>query len=167
MGEASILAPRKGGLDLERALSHTVVAVSEKYGAEGLSVAEMAALTGVTGHTLRYYERIGLIQSVTRNGGNQRRYQAGDVEWVQFLLRLRETGMPIAQMREYSVLRARGESSLSERLELLTAHHERLRQQIATLHGHERALRIKVETYRQMLADTVHTDVQRNGDTND
>ncbi len=126
--------------------------MSEKQNPDGLSVAEMAAVTGVSGYTLRYYERAGLIQAVTRTGGNQRRYQPGDVEWVRFLLRLRETGMPISQMHQYADLRAEGESSLRARLELLDAHHERLRQQITVLRGHERALRAKVETYRQMLA---------------
>ncbi len=126
--------------------------MSEKQNPDGLSVAEMAAVTGVSGYTLRYYERAGLIQAVTRTGGNQRRYQPGDVEWVRFLLRLRETGMPISQMHQYADLRAEGESSRRARLELLDAHHERLRQQITALRGHERALRAKVETYRQMLA---------------
>lgn len=64
-----------------------------------LTVAQMSAATGVPAHTLRYYERVELIRPVARNSGNQRRYSAADVEWVKFLLRLRETGMPIAQMR--------------------------------------------------------------------
>lgn len=117
-------------------------------------MAEMSAVTGVSGYTLRYYERAGLIQSVTRSRGNQRRYQPADVEWVRFLLRLRETGMPIAQMRQYSNLRADGHTSIRARLELLAEHRDRLREQIASLHGHERALRAKVDTYRQMLADS-------------
>lgn len=134
----------------------------QKQDRDGLSVAEMAAVTGVSGYTLRYYERAGLIRAVTRSGGNQRRYQPGDVEWIRFLLRLRETGMPIAQMREYAALRSHGDVSIRARLDLLAAHHERLREQIATLRGHERALRAKVETYRQMLTDT-----EQNGDTDD
>lgn len=125
-------------------------------------MAEMSAVTGVSGYTLRYYERAGLIEAVTRTSGNQRRYQPGDVEWVRFLLRLRETGMPIAQMREYADLRAQGAASIRARLALLAEHHERLREQITTLHGHERALRAKVETYRQMLADN-----EQDGDTDD
>lgn len=128
--------------------------MTEKQNPDGLSVAEMTAVTGVSGYTLRYYERAGLVQAVTRSGGNQRRYQPGDVEWVRFLLRLRETGMPIARMREYAALRAQGDASIRARLELLAEHHERLREQITQLRGHERALHAKVETYRQMLADT-------------
>lgn len=125
-------------------------------------MAEMSVVTGVSGYTLRYYERAGLIEAVTRSSGNQRRYQPGDVEWVRFLLRLRETGMPIAQMREYAALRAQGDASIRARLTLLAEHHERLREQITTLRGHERALRAKVETYRQALADN-----EQDGDTDD
>lgn len=128
----------------------------------GLTVAEMAAVTGVSGHTLRYYERAGLIHAVPRTGGNQRRYEPDDVEWIRFLLRLRETGMPIVQMREYAALRAEGTASLRARLELLTQHHERLQKQISTLRGHERALQTKVETYRQSLAD-----LEKDGATDD
>ena len=74
----------------------------------GLTVAQMSAATGLSAHTLRYYERAELIRSVARTAGNQRRYSAADVTWLAFLLRLRETGMPIAQMREYAALRAQG-----------------------------------------------------------
>lgn len=121
---------------------------------DGISVAQMAETTGVTGYTLRYYERAGLISSIPRTSGNQRRYRASDVEWVRFLLRLRETGMPIAQMRDYAILRAQGDASLTPRLDMLTDHHQALRQQIKTLQAHERALRTKITTYRQMIADT-------------
>lgn len=121
---------------------------------EGLSVAQMAETTGVTGYTLRYYERAGLIHAIARTSGNQRRYRASDVEWVRFLLRLRETGMPIAQMRCYAALRAQGGPSLRHRLDMLTDHHRALRQQIKTLQAHERTLHTKIETYQKMIADT-------------
>jgi len=119
---------------------------------EGLSVAQMAALSGVSAHTLRYYERAGLIDQVERSVGNQRRYFARDVEWVKFLLRLRETGMPIAQMREYAQLRAEGTSTTAARLALLQTHQRGLREQIALLRRHEQALDTKIEAYRHDLA---------------
>jgi len=117
----------------------------------GLTVAQMAAATGVSAHTLRYYEKAGLIESVARNAGNQRRYSAADIEWLKFLLRLRETGMPIAQMREYSELRADGAKTTAARLSLLEAHQARLHEQIALLRQHEKALAAKITTYRTDL----------------
>jgi len=121
---------------------------------EGLSVAQMATLTGVSADTLRYYERAGLIPHVTRNAGNQRRYQQSDVEWIRFLLRLRQTGMPIAAMRAYAGLREQGESTVAARMALLSDHQQRLRDQLRVLRAHHRALEHKIATYAQMLADT-------------
>jgi len=110
--------------------------VTDEVGALSLTVAQMAAATRVSAYTLRYYERAGLIRPVARNSGNQRRYSAADVEWVRFLLRLRETDMPIAQMREYAELRARGVLTTEARLVLLGAHQAGLREQIARLRAH-------------------------------
>ncbi|EEP72432.1 MerR family transcriptional regulator [Micromonospora sp. ATCC 39149] len=118
----------------------------------GLTVAQMTAATGVSGHTLRYYERAELIRPVARNSGNQRRYSSADVEWLKFLLRLRETGMPIAQMREYAQLRERGSVTTEPRLRLLEAHQAGLRRQIARLRAHEKALAGKIATYLDDLA---------------
>lgn len=117
-----------------------------------LTVAQMSEATGVTAHTLRYYERAELIRPVARNSGNHRRYSAADVEWVRFLLRLRETGMPIARMREYSALRERGPMTTEPRLRMLEAHQEGLREQIVSLRTHERALAEKIAIYRDDLA---------------
>lgn len=118
----------------------------------GLTVAQMSAATGVSAHTLRYYEGAGLIQPVARTAGNQRRYSAADVTWLQFLLRLRETGMPIVQMREYAQLRAQGPTTIEQRMRMLDAHRAAVQAQIATLRGHETALAAKIATYRRDLA---------------
>ncbi len=118
----------------------------------GFTVAQMSAATGMTAHTLRYYERADLIRPVARNSGNQRRYSSADVEWVNFLQRLRETGMPIAQMREYAALREEGPATTEPRLRLLEAHQASLREQIARLRVHENALAEKIATYRGDLA---------------
>ncbi|MFT3888376.1 MAG: MerR family transcriptional regulator [Arachnia sp.] len=122
----------------------------------GLTVAQMSEATGVSAHTLRYYERAGLIRPVARNAGNQRRYSAADIEWVGFLLRLRETGMPIARMREYADLRDQGSATTAERLRMLEAHKAELRAQIARLRAHDTALTSKIATYRDDLA-ALHT----------
>lgn len=124
----------------------------------------MSAATGVTAHTLRYYERAELVRPVARSSGNQRRYSVADVEWVKFLLRLRETGMPIAQMREYSVLREQGPSTTESRLQLLEMHQAVLHQQVERLRAHEKVLASKIATYRKNLS-SLQTP-QKNG-TND
>ena len=126
--------------------------MEQEQGEVDLTVAQMSVATGVSAHTLRYYEKAGLIRPVSRNSGNQRRYSAADVEWVRFLLRLRETGMPIAHMREYAQHRERRSVTIEPRLRLLEAHQAGLREQIARLRTHEKALAAKVATYQDDLA---------------
>lgn len=109
-----------------------------------LTVAEMSAATGISAHTLQYYERAGLIRPVVRSSGNQGRYSPADVESVKFLLRLRETGMLIAQMSEYAILREDGAITTEPHLRLLEEHQAGLREQIARLRAHEKALATKI-----------------------
>jgi DNA-binding transcriptional MerR regulator len=72
--------------------------------ATDLTVAEAANETGVSAHTLRYYERAGLLPPVERNGSGHRRFTAEDVEWVVMITRLRSTGMPILEAHREQVL---------------------------------------------------------------
>ncbi|HAM43664.1 MAG TPA: MerR family transcriptional regulator [Propionibacteriaceae bacterium] len=125
---------------------------------DGLTVAQMSCACGLSAYTLRYYERAGLIRPVARNSGGQRRYGAADIEWVRFLVRLRETGMPIRQMRHYAALRESGNSTIEPRLQLLEEHQTALKEQIARLTAHEQALADKITTYRSSLTEPGTTD---------
>ena len=89
-----------------------------------LTIAQVAEATGLSTHTLRYYERIGLLDSVQRRDNGHRVFRAEDMTWLAFLLRLRDTGMPIAQMLQYAALRRQGDSleSVSARQRLLELH---------------------------------------------
>ncbi len=115
-----------------------------------LSIAEVARQTGLSAHTLRYYERAGLIASVRRAPGGQRRYVAADLDWIRFLLRLRDTRMPIRQMQVFARLRSQGDSTVTERRALLEQH---LVEVLASIHAMQRAaqaLQTKVDHYRGM-----------------
>ena len=80
-----------------------------------LTIDDVTQRTGLTAHTLRYYERIGLIAPVGRAAGGQRRYAAADMEWIEFLLRLRTTRMPIGMMQSFAALRAAGDATVPAR----------------------------------------------------
>lgn len=86
-----------------------------------LSIAEMAERTGVTAHTLRYYERIGLLDGVARDASGHRAYSPSDYSRVVFLTRLRMTGMPIRELLRYVELVGAGEATVDERLGMLVA----------------------------------------------
>lgn len=113
----------------------------------------MSADTGLSADTLRYYEKAGLLLPVGRSSSGQRRYAAADLEWIAFLMRLRETGMSIADMQRYAELRARGDVSLAERLALLREHRTRLHERIRAPRASGRALDDKIKIYEEQLGD--------------
>jgi DNA-binding transcriptional MerR regulator len=115
-----------------------------------LTIAEMAERTGLSAHTLRYYERIGLLDPVRRGIGGQRRYGEEDLQWVTFLQRLRATGMPIRDMQRYADLRRRGDSTITERRELLEEHRDELIGRIEELQRELQALTDKIGHYAQL-----------------
>jgi len=119
-----------------------------------LSVAEASEASGLSAHTLRYYERAGLLEPVSRNGSGHRRYDAADLERINFLTKLRGTGMPIREVRRYAALMRAGEDTNEERLALLEAHRENV---LATLEATSRNLEQidwKINFYRERLKRT-------------
>ncbi|KQQ47605.1 MerR family transcriptional regulator [Duganella sp. Leaf126] len=115
-----------------------------------LSIDEVARRTGLTAHTLRYYERIGLIAPVSRAGGGQRRYAQADLAWIDFLLRLRTTGMPVRQMQAFASLRAAGDATVADRRQLLETHLQDVLAQIAAMQQSVQALEQKIGYYRAL-----------------
>jgi DNA-binding transcriptional MerR regulator len=90
---------------------------------EALTIAETAERTGVSTHTLRYYERIGALREPPeRAPSGHRRYTESDVSWIVLLTCLRATGMPIAVMLRYAELARQGTTTAAERKALLIAH---------------------------------------------
>ena len=112
-----------------------------------LSIAEMAERTGVTAHTLRYYERIGLLDGVARDASGYRAYSASDYGRVLFLTRLRMTGMPIRELQRYVALVGAGEATVDERLAMLLAHRESVRAQLAELQFALDTIDFKIASY--------------------
>ena len=112
----------------------------------------MAEATNLSPHTLRYYERAGLMRSpVDRASSSHRRYSENDVAWVIFLTRLRSTSMPIARIREYVELVRAGESTTAERLELLLRHRITVLAQLDELTASLTAIDYKITTYQEIV----------------
>lgn len=131
--------------------------------ASHLSIDDVAKRTGLTAHTLRYYERIGLIAPVARAAGGQRRYAAADMAWIEFLLRLRTTQMPIGQMLTFAALRSAGDATVTERRELLQAHLHQVLATIEALQQSAHALHDKIEHYRSLESAPVPNSISREG----
>lgn len=115
-----------------------------------LAISEVAEATGLSTHTLRYYERAGLmLDPVDRASSSHRRYSPGDVTWVEFLTKLRSTGMPIATVREYAQLVRRGDSTTTDRLELLGRHRVAVLAQLDEITKSLTAIDKKIALYKE------------------
>jgi DNA-binding transcriptional MerR regulator len=110
---------------------------------------EAAARTGLSIDTLRYYERIGLIDDVPRTTGGQRVYSDDHLDWFGVLTCLRRTGMPVREMRRYADLSRDGATTEEERLRILEEHRVAVLERIAELQESLRVVEGKIDWYRQ------------------
>jgi DNA-binding transcriptional MerR regulator len=117
---------------------------------ELLTIEQVAERTGLSAHTLRYYERIGLLDPVGRATSGHRRYAAKDLAWIEFLTRLRATGMPIRHMQEFAALRRQGDTTIARRCTLLEAHQQMVQTHIEELQQNLETISQKIEKYHQM-----------------
>lgn len=116
-----------------------------------MTIAEAARHAGVSVHTLRYYERAGLLTPVQRNGSGHRRFTPEDVEWVVVCTKLRATGMPIRRIREYAELVDAGDGNETDRLALLEAHREDVLARLAEIERNLELIDYKIGLYRERL----------------
>ncbi|MEU7003822.1 MerR family transcriptional regulator [Nonomuraea sp. NPDC046570] len=112
--------------------------------------AEVVEETGFSLDTLRYYEKIGLLEPVGRNASGQRRFTEQDVGWLGTIRCLRDTGMPIAEMLRFAQLVRQGDHNMAERAALLEEHDRRVQDQIANLIERQRYIHNKIAYYRSV-----------------
>ena len=118
----------------------------------GLSIGEASRRTGVSVHTLRYYERAGLVvTTVDRTAGGRRRYQQQDLYWITICTKLRATGMPIKTIRRYAQLVSVGPGNEQERLALMEAHRADVTAKLAELQENLKLIDHKINVYRGRL----------------
>lgn len=116
-------------------------------GQDRYTISEVAAWTGLTAHTLRWYERIGLMPHVDRSHTGQRRFTNRDLQWLAFVGKLRLTGMPVASMVRYAELVRAGDHTFAERRELLETTRRDVVSRMAELQDTLAVLDIKISHY--------------------
>ncbi|WP_017659441.1 MerR family transcriptional regulator [Baaleninema simplex] len=118
-----------------------------------LTIQQVAEATGLSVHTLRYYERCDLIAPIRRLANGHRRYSTRDIRWIEFLNRLRLTGMPIRQMQQYAALMQQSpDETAQERRQLLEAHREVMVAQIQQLQENLAVIDWKIQHYGELEA---------------
>jgi DNA-binding transcriptional MerR regulator len=117
-----------------------------------MHIGDLAKKSGLSTDTLRYYEKIGLIPRPLRDGGGRRVYDQSILRWIDFLGRLKATGMGIKDRLRYAELRSRGGASLTERREMLECHREKVAEDIRRLKATLHVLDDKIDLYKRMEA---------------
>ena len=115
------------------------------------SPGQVAERTGFSLDTLRYYERIGLLERIDRSTTGQRIFSDADLSWLGLLRCLRGTGMPIAAMLRFAELTRSGDGTITERLALLEQHDREVEEKIELLQVQQRRIREKICWYRSEL----------------
>ncbi|MED1794894.1 MerR family transcriptional regulator [Brevibacillus nitrificans] len=119
------------------------------------TIQQISQITGLTAHTLRYYEKIGLLDGVARNESGYRKYGESDLLWIDFLIRLRETRMPISEMKQFSDLRSQGKATIKERRTLLERHQNKVTKQIADLKENLLKIEHKIAHYKALEEEDI------------
>ncbi|MGB7999575.1 MAG: MerR family transcriptional regulator [Anaerobacillus sp.] len=114
------------------------------------SISEIAEKVDISAHTLRYYEKEGIINPLRNNSG-VRQFDEKQLLWLQFVKKLRETQMPVSQIKEYTRLFIEGEHTANARLNLLEEHQQFIRDQIETLLATDHMLTKKISTYKELM----------------
>lgn len=128
-----------------------------------MAIGEVSERTGLSAHTLRFYEQQGLlVESVRRDSAGRRTFSEQEVGWLRVCARLRDSDMPLPDIRRYAELVRQGEETVAERFELLRGHQARVRQRMAELQQSLDVIDFKVGLYEDHLdagsADTLWRD---------
>jgi DNA-binding transcriptional MerR regulator len=131
-------------ISCEDATAHPLPDGRDRY-----TISEVAAVTGLTAHTLRWYERIGLMPHVDRSHTGQRRFTNRDLDWLTFVGLLRLTGMPVADMVRYAELVRLGDDTYDDRRALLEGTRTDVLRRIAELQDTLAVLDHKIDMYAE------------------
>ena len=135
-------------LDFECAQSVIIIHMKAQ---DTFTIREAARELGLSDHTLRYYERIGLIHPIDRGINRHRLYTPDDNGWIDFLTKMRSTGMPIRELLRYVELARQGDETLRERLEIMEAHRHRVGVRLSELQKNMEVIDYKITIYRDEL----------------
>ena len=112
-----------------------------------MKIAEVSKLSGLSAHTIRFYEKSDMLPAIERSSEGHRHFTPRHVEWLTLLYWLRETGMPLKLMRQFTSLAKEGDRGLAERRQILAEHAESLKAKRAMLEKCEKVLAIKIASY--------------------
>ncbi|MEE6207763.1 MAG: MerR family transcriptional regulator [Alphaproteobacteria bacterium] len=126
------------------------------------SIGEVAKLMGLTTHTLRFYDKEGLLPNVRKNSAGLRRFTEEDINWLLILDCLKSTGLPLKEIRYYIELAQQGSKTLSERREMFIRQKERIKQQMEVLKHNMEKINFKIQYYDEAIKNGEENIFQKN-----
>lgn len=115
-----------------------------------LSIKQFSEKTGVSEYTLRFYEKEGVLPFINRNKSGNRIYDEQNLEWIEFIIALRETGMPLSDIKRYVELFKQGDSTVPERKQMMLDHRANVQKQLAQTLKHLEKINYKLALYDVM-----------------
>lgn len=117
----------------------------------GYSIGQVAQKTGLSTHTLRYYEKEGLLPFVKKSGSGLRIFSDSDLGWLAMIECLKESGMPLKGIKQYIDWFIEGDSTLQNRLDMFRAQKTHIEEQIAQLQKHMEKINYKIKLYEEAV----------------
>ena len=127
----------------------------------GYSISEVAKRTGLSIFTLRYYDKVGLLPFVDRTPRGVRDFKESDFDWLAVITCLKETGMPVKEIKQFIDWCLEGDSTLKDRLEVFIEHKKKVAEQIKLLEKHMKKIDHKIWYYETSLTagtESIHSD---------
>lgn len=125
------------------------------------TISQAAEKFGITAHTLRFYDKEGLLPFVDRGAGGRRIFKDGDLGWLRIIGCLKETGMPIREIRDYLDLCMKGDKTLQRRLEIMREHKAKMQEKLAEIKKYMKVIDFKLDYYEKAITagtEAVHRD---------
>ncbi len=117
----------------------------------GYSIGQTAKMMNVTTHTLRYYEKEGLLPFVRKNASGLRVFSDNDLGWLAMIECLKETGMPLKGIKQYIDWYIEGDATLQQRLDMFKAQKQKVEEQIALYRKHLDKINYKINMYTEAV----------------
>lgn len=114
------------------------------------TIKQVAQQTGLTAHTIRYYDREGLIPLLTRSENGIRQFSQDDIDWINLICCLKNSGMSIQTIKEFMQLCLNGEATGEERKALLMEHRKHILEQMDVLHDSLSIVDYKISHYKEI-----------------
>lgn len=116
------------------------------------TVKQISEITGISAHTLRFYDNEGLFPFVSRDKNNIRLFSENNLDWINFVHCLRATGMPLADIKQYIDLCEQGKDTALERYNIILKQKEKAEQEIIKMQKQLELLKNKTDYYKELLS---------------